>query len=155
GRKSELTTLLRGIRDLPPDERGPVGKAANEARVTLEQVLDLRREALEAADLDRRPVEDRIDGTPPGRPPRPAGPLHLVTHARRQTEDVSLGMGFKVVEGPEIEYDYYNFEALNTPPDHPARQMQDPFSLSSQVLRRAHPSPMQVRAMELQGPPIY
>ncbi len=155
GRKSELTTVLRGIRDLPPDERGPVGKAANEARVTLEEVLDLRKEALESDELERRLVEDRVDVTLPGDPPRPVGHLHVINATRREIEDVFLGLGFSVAEGPEVEFDYYNFEALNMPPAHPARALQDTFYLSEQVVLRTHTSPMQVRAMELQEPPSY
>jgi phenylalanyl-tRNA synthetase alpha chain len=155
GRKSELTTLLRGIRDLPPQERGPAGKAANEARETIEQVLDLRREGLEADELERRLGEDRIDVTLPGDPPRPVGHLHVINATRRDIEDVFLGLGFSVAEGPEVEWDYYNFEALNMPEDHPARQMQDTFYLSPQVVLRTHTSPMQVRSMEEHGPPIY
>src|SRR3954471_18170952 len=155
GRKSELTTLLRGIRDLPPEERGPIGKAANEARVTLEQVLDLRREALESGELERRLAEGRGDVTLPGDPPRPVGHLHVIKSTWRDIEDVFLGLGFSVVEGPEVEFDYYNFEALNMPPAHPARAMQDTFYLSDQVVLRTHTSPMQIRAMELQPPPIY
>jgi phenylalanyl-tRNA synthetase alpha chain len=155
GRKSELTTVLRGIRDLPPDQRGPVGKAANEARVTLEQVLDLRKEALEGDELERRLVEDRVDVTLPGDPPRPVGHLHVINATRREIEDIFLGLGFSVAEGPEVEFDYYNFEALNMPPAHPARALQDTFYLSEQVVLRTHTSPMQVRAMEAQPPPIY
>jgi phenylalanyl-tRNA synthetase alpha chain len=155
GRKSELTTVLRGIRDLPPDQRGPVGKAANEARVTLEQVLDLRKEALEGDELERRLAEDRVDVTLPGDPPRPAGHLHVINATRREIEDVFLGLGFSVAEGPEVDFDYYNFEALNMPPAHPARALQDTFYLSEQVVLRTHTSPMQVRAMEAQPPPIY
>jgi phenylalanyl-tRNA synthetase alpha chain len=155
GRKSELTTVLRGIRDLPPDERGPVGKAANEARVTLEEVLDLRKEALEGDELERRLAEDRVDVTLPGDPPRPVGHLHVINATRRDIEDVFLGLGFSVAEGPEVEFDYYNFEALNMPPAHPARALQDTFYLSEQVVLRTHTSPMQVRAMEAQPPPIY
>jgi phenylalanyl-tRNA synthetase alpha chain len=155
GRKSELTTVLRGIRDLPPEERGPVGKAANEARVTIEEVLELRREALESGELERRLTEDRVDVTLPGDPPYPVGHLHVVNATRRDIEDVFVGLGFSVAEGPEVEYDYYNFEALNMPPAHPARALQDTFYLSDQVVLRTHTSPMQVRAMELQEPPIY
>jgi phenylalanyl-tRNA synthetase alpha chain len=155
GRKSELTQLLRGIRDLPPEERGPTGQAANEARETIEQVLELRREALESDELERRLTEDRIDVTLPGDPPQPLGHLHVINATRREIEDIFVGLGFKVAEGPEIEFDYYNFEALNMPPAHPARAMQDTFYLSDQVVLRTHTSPMQVRAMELQGPPIY
>jgi phenylalanyl-tRNA synthetase alpha chain len=155
GRKSELTTILRGIRDLTPEQRGPVGKAANEARVTIEQVLDLRREALESDELERRLTEDRVDVTLPGDPASPAGHLHVINATRRDIEDVFVGLGFTVAEGPEVEYDYYNFEALNMPPAHPARALQDTFYLSEQVVLRTHTSPMQVRAMELQEPPIY
>jgi phenylalanyl-tRNA synthetase alpha chain len=93
--------------------------------------------------------------TLPGDPPRPVGHLHLITETRREIEDVFVGLGFSVVEGPEIEYDYYNFTALNHPPGHPARMLQDTFYLSDDVLLRTHTSPMQVRAMEEQGPPIY
>jgi phenylalanyl-tRNA synthetase alpha chain len=155
GRKSELTTLLRGIRDLPPEQRGPTGKAANEARVTLEQVLDMRREALESSELEERLAADRIDVTLPGDPPRPVGHLHLITETRRDIEDVFVGLGFNVLEGPEVEFDYYNFTTMNMPPAHPARAMQDTFYFSDQVVLRTHTSPMQTRAMELQAPPIY
>src|SRR3954452_16436990 len=99
-RKSELTTVLRGIRDLPPEQRGPVGKAANEARVTLEQVLDLRREALESGELERRLGEERGGVEPAGDPPRPVGHLHVIKSTWRDIEDVFLGLGFSVVEGP-------------------------------------------------------
>ena len=155
GRKSELTSTLRSIGELPADQRGPIGKAANEVRVALEQLLGQRTAELEASELDRRLAEDRIDVTLPGDPPQPAGRLHLVSQIRRKMEDIFVGLGFAVVEGPEIEYEYYNFTALNHPPEHPARAPQDTFYLSDQVLLRTHTSPMQVRAMEAQPPPIY
>jgi phenylalanyl-tRNA synthetase alpha chain len=155
GRKSELTSTLRSIGELPADQRGPVGKAANEVRVALEQLLGQRTTELEASELDRRLAADRIDVTLPGDPPRPAGRLHLVSHIRRRMEDIFIGLGFAVLEGPEIEYEYYNFTALNHPPEHPARAPQDTFYLSESVLLRTHTSPMQVRAMEAQPPPIY
>jgi phenylalanyl-tRNA synthetase alpha chain len=155
GRKSELTGVLRGIRDLPPEQRGPVGQAANQVRQALESLLAERQDALENADLERRLTEDRIDVTLPGDPPQPPGYLHLVTQTRRDIEDIFLGMGFSVVEGPEIEFDYYNFTALNIPPDHPARAMQDTFYFSDDVVLRTHTSPNQIRAMEIQSPPIY
>jgi phenylalanyl-tRNA synthetase alpha chain len=155
GRRSELTTILRGIRELPPEERGPVGKSANEARVTIEEVLDLRREALESDELERRLAEDRVDVTLPGDPPRPVGHLHVINATRREIEDVFVGLGFSVAEGPEVEWDYYNFEALNMPAAHPARALQDTFYLSEQAVLRTHTSPMQVRSMEVQPPPIY
>jgi phenylalanyl-tRNA synthetase alpha chain len=155
GRKSELTATLRSIGELPPDQRGPVGKSANEVRQALEALIAERTEELSGAELDRRLAEDRIDVTLPGDPPQPAGRLHLVSQIRRQMEDVFVGLGFSVLEGPEIEYGYYNFTALNHPAEHPARNPRDTFYFAEQVLLRTHTSPMQVRAMEAQGPPIY
>ena len=93
--------------------------------------------------------------TLPGDPPQPAGRLHLITETRREIEDIFIGLGFKVAEGPEVEYDYYNFTSLNHPPGHPARMLQDTFYFSDDVLLRTHTSPMQTRAMEAQEPPIY
>jgi phenylalanyl-tRNA synthetase alpha chain len=155
GRKAELTGILRSIAELPPEQRGPVGKGANQVKQALEAQLAARTEALEAAELDLRLSADRIDVTLPGDPPRPPGHLHLITQTRRQMEDIFVGLGFQVVEGPEVEWDYYNFTALNHPPDHPARMLQDTFYFSDQVLLRTHTSPMQVRSMEAQEPPIY
>ena len=155
GRRAELTAALRSIRDLPPAERGPVGKAANDVRQALEAMLAERTAALEASELEARLERDRIDVTLPGDPPRPAGHLHLITQTRREVEDIFVGLGFSVLEGPEVEYDYYNFTALNHPLGHPARMLQDTFYLSGDVLLRTHTSPMQVRAMERREPPIY
>jgi phenylalanyl-tRNA synthetase alpha chain len=155
GRKAELTQMLRSIKDLPPEQRGPVGKGGNEVKQALEAQLEQRVAALDAAELDERLRSDAIDVTLPGDPPRAAGHLHLITATRREIEDVFLGLGFTVAEGPEVEYDYYNFTALNHPPDHPARMLQDTFYLADEVLLRTHTSPMQIRAMELQQPPIY
>jgi len=155
GRKAELTGLLRSIGTLPPDERGPTGQAANRVRQALEALLDERSAELEAAALDRDLAEDRIDVTLPGDPPVRTGHLHLVSAIRRRMEDIFVGLGFSVLEGPEIEYAYYNFTALNHPPEHPARLPQDTFYLAEEVLLRTHTSPMQVRAMEAQEPPIY
>jgi len=155
GRKSELTATLRSIRELPAEQRGPVGKAANEVRVALEELLAERTAELEASELDRRLAEDRVDITLPGDPALPAGRLHLVSQIRRQMEDIFIGLGFAVLEGPEIDYEYYNFTSLNHPAEHPARAPQDTFYLSEHVLLRTHTSPMQTRAMEAQEPPIY
>jgi phenylalanyl-tRNA synthetase alpha chain len=155
GRKSELTATLRSIGELPPEQRGPVGKQANEVRRALEALLERRTAELEAAELDSRLAKDRVDVTLPGDPPLPAGHLHLVSHIRRRMEDIFMGLGFSVVEGPEIEYEYYNFTALNHPPEHPARSPHDTFYFAERVVLRTHTSPMQVRAMELQEPPIY
>jgi phenylalanyl-tRNA synthetase alpha chain len=155
GRRSELTGVLRSIGELPPDERGPVGQAANSVRTALEALLAERTRALEAGELDARLARDRIDVTLPGDPPAPVGRLHLITQTRREIEDVFLGLGFSIVEGPEIELDYYNFTALNMPPAHPARAMQDTFYVTDDVVLRTHTSPLQVRTMEAQGPPVY
>ena len=155
GRRSQLTQVLRSIGELPPERRGPVGREANELRRALERQLAERSSQLEAAELERRLAGDRVDVTLPGDPPRPLGHLHLVTQTRREMEDIFLGLGFSVVEGPEVELDYYNFTALNIPEGHPARGEMDTFYLSEEVLLRAHTSPMQIRAMERQGPPIY
>jgi phenylalanyl-tRNA synthetase alpha chain len=155
GRKAELTAILRSIGELPPEQRGSVGKGANEVKQALEAQLERRTAELEAAELDSRLAEDRIDVTLPGDPPLPRGHLHLVTEIRRELEDVFVGLGFEVLEGPEVEYEHYNFTALNHPEAHPARQPQDTFYLSERVLLRTHTSPMQIRAMETQEPPIY
>jgi phenylalanyl-tRNA synthetase alpha chain len=184
GRKSELTAILRGISQLPADERGPVGAAANRARQSLEALLGSRRDELEAAELERTLAEDRIDVTLPGSPVAPVGSRNLLLRTMREIEDVFVGLGYRVMEGPEVELDYYNFTALNHPPGHPARMAQDTFYVDpatlapdlrlapapsvpgemvegpalapgpEDVVLRAHTSPMQVRAMEAQGPPI-
>jgi phenylalanyl-tRNA synthetase alpha chain len=155
GRKSELTQTLRSIGELPPDQRGPIGKAANQARVALETLLDARTSELDDSELERRLVDDRVDVTLPGDPPEPVGALHLITQTRREIEDFFVGLGFMVEHGPEVEWDYYNFTALNHPPAHPARMLQDTFYFSEDVLLRTHTSPMQIRVMELQEPPLY
>jgi len=167
GRKAELTSILRGISELPPEERGPVGKGGNEARGALEEAIAARAEALDGAELESRLAEDRIDVTLPGAPPRPAGHLHLITRTTRQIEDVMVGLGYRVMEGPEVEHDYYNFTALNHPPGHPARMLQDTFYVDPRsigaaaelgeqdVVLRTHTSPVQIRAMEAQPPPIF
>jgi phenylalanyl-tRNA synthetase alpha chain len=157
GRKAELTTILRGIAELPQEERGPVGGSANRARKELEALLAARAEQLDASELEARLAGDRIDVTLPGAPPRPVGHSHLIARTTRLLEDVMVGLGYRVAEGPEIEHDYYNFTALNHPPGHPARMLQDTFYVQSHpdLLLRTHTSPMQVRAMETQEPPIF
>jgi phenylalanyl-tRNA synthetase alpha chain len=157
GRKAELTQILRGIAQLPAEERGPVGGAANKARKELEALIEKSAERLDAAELDARLIADRIDVTMPGAPPRPLGHQHLITRTTRLIEDIMVGLGYEVAEGPEIEHDYYNFTALNHPAGHPARMLQDTFYIQSHpdVLLRTHTSPMQIRAMETQGPPIF
>jgi phenylalanyl-tRNA synthetase alpha chain len=157
GRKAELTTILRGIAELPAEERGKVGGAANQARKQLKAQLEQTGERLDAAELEQRLLADRVDVTLPGAPPRPLGHAHLIARTTRLIEDVMVGLGYEVAEGPEVEHDYYNFTALNHPPGHPARMLQDTFYVQShpEVLLRTHTSPMQVRAMETQPPPIF
>ncbi|HEX7290098.1 MAG TPA: phenylalanine--tRNA ligase subunit alpha [Conexibacter sp.] len=155
GRRAELPNMLRGVAQLPPDQRGAVGKAANVARKTLEQLIEARGAALAGAELEHKLAEDRIDVTLPGAPMPPAGGLHLLTQTRREIEDVFVGLGYTVAEGPEVERVYYNFDALNHDPAHPARLRTDTFYVADDVVLRTHTSPMQVRAMERQPPPIF
>jgi phenylalanyl-tRNA synthetase alpha chain len=155
GRKAELTHILRSIAGLPPDQRAELGKAGNETRRTLERLVEQRAAALEDATLEHALEHDRVDVTLPGDPPVQIGHLHPLTTTRREIEDVFVGLGYRVVEGPEVELDYYNFTALNIPPGHPARMLQDTFYFSDEMLLRTHTSPMQIRAMEAQKPPIY
>ena len=155
GRKAELPNMLRGVAQLPPEERGTVGRAANEARKALEALVTDREQALQAAELDTRLAADRVDVTLPGDPPQPVGRLHLLTAVRREIEDVFLGLGFDVMEGPEVETVYYNFDALNHDATHPARLRSDTFYVADDVVLRTHTSPMQIRAMEQHPPPLY
>jgi phenylalanyl-tRNA synthetase alpha chain len=171
GRKSELTSILRGIAELSPAERGPVGSGANAARKALEAELEARAAELEAAELERELVTGAIDVTLPGAPPAPSAAQNLLIRTQREIEDVFVGLGYRVMEGPEVELDYYNFTALNHPPGHPARMAQDTFYVDpatlgaslvidglppgpEDVVLRTHTSPMQVRSMESQEPPI-
>ncbi|MEA2294309.1 MAG: phenylalanyl-tRNA synthetase alpha chain [Solirubrobacteraceae bacterium] len=155
GRKAELPNLLRGVAALAPEERGAVGKAANQARQALEALVNVRHDELAAGELDSRLAADRVDVTLPGSPVTPIGRLHLLTATRREIEDVFLGLGFRVAEGPEIDLVHYNFDALNHTPQHPARQESDSFYVADDVVLRTHTSPMQSRAMEIEPPPLY
>ena len=132
-----------------------MGRAANEARRALEAAIEDRRAELEAGELEQRLAADVLDVTLPGSPVQPVGRLHVLTATRREIEDVFVGLGFRVVEGPESDLVYYNFDALNHSPQHPSRLESDTFYLSDDVVLRTHTSPMQVRAMEAQPPPIY
>ncbi len=171
GRRAELPQLLRGVADLPPEERGAVGRAANQARQALETMLAQRAADLDARELEDRLVADRVDVTLPGTPPQPVGRLHLLTATQRELEVIFLGLGFTVLEGREVELVHYNFDALNHSPNHPARALTDTFYVrpegagqgrhdmlrgyASDVVLRTHTSPMQVRAMETHPPPLY
>ncbi len=176
GRRAELPRLLRGVRELPAQERGTVGRAANEARVALEALIEARAAQLGEVELETRLREDVLDVTLPGDPPQPVGRLHVLTATQRELEDIFVGLGFTVTEGPEVETAHYNFDALNHSPTHPARARTDTFYLldptrpgsgeapsagsatlgrPEELVLRTHTSPAQVRAMEAHPPPLY
>jgi phenylalanyl-tRNA synthetase alpha chain len=155
GRKAELPQMLRGVAELEPARRGEVGKAANEARQALELLIEERGAQLQRQELEDRLRADSVDVTLPGAPPQPIGGLHVLTATRRELEDIFLGLGFTVIEGPEIETVHYNFDALNHSPTHPARAPSDTFYVTDDLVLRTHTSPMQVRAMETHPPPLY
>lgn len=155
GRKAELPQMLRSVATLEPEERGVVGKAANEARRALEQAIEARAAILDASELDERLRTDTVDVTLPGTPAQPVGRLHVLSATMRELEDIFLGLGFTVLEGQEVETVHYNFDALNHSPTHPARAKTDTFYVSDGVVLRTHTSPMQIRAMEAHPPPLY
>jgi phenylalanyl-tRNA synthetase alpha chain len=163
GRKAELPNLLRNVAGLPPQERAATGKAANQARQALEAAIERKAGELASRELEQRLIEDRVDVTLPADPLPAIGRLHLMTKTRREIEDVFIGLGFNVAEGPEVETVYYNFDALNHAPTHPSRLMTDTFYVKpagdifdpESLLLRVHTSPVQIRAMEDQPPPIY
>ena len=150
GRKGELAALFKGLVTLPDDERRRVGRVLNEAKEELERLLGGALELARGRHQSRREV---FDVTVPGRRPL-RGHLHPITQTAAEIGRIFGGLGFETVEGPEIELDYYNFEALNIPKDHPARDMQDTFYISEDVVLRTHTSPLQVRVMEKRRPPI-
>lgn len=149
-RKGELLGLMRGIKDLPPADRAPFGQAVNEARAALEAALAERREALVAARVAGEEADARFD---PSEPPQavPVGHLHPVTLVRRDLESIFLGLGFSVVDGPEVETEELNFDLLNIPQHHPARDLQDTMWLQNGQVMRTHTSPVQLRAMRRAG----
>jgi phenylalanyl-tRNA synthetase alpha chain len=146
GRQGALTQLLRTLGTLPPEERPVVGAAANEAKRALESLLDARLAEAVASETRARRAQARLDLTLPGRRP-PRGALHPLSRVHDEIVSIFLGLGFSVAEGPEIETDFYNFEALNIPRDHPARDMQDTFYVSESTLLRTHTSPVQIRTL--------
>ncbi len=158
GKSSALNEIREAIKTVEPADRAAVGKSLAAARNALEDAVATRRAALSADARAASLVHDRIDLTTGGRGYR-RGHLHPVTRVWRELEDVFVGLGYKVAEGPEVETDWYNFEALNFPPGHPARAMQDTLYVKlgrpEEVLLRTHTSPVQVRVMEAQRPPIY
>jgi phenylalanyl-tRNA synthetase alpha chain len=153
GKKGELTQILRGMGKLSPEERPVMGQLANKVRGDIESELSSKVREIEEMALAKRLREESIDVTLPGKRPSLGG-LHPLTTVLNLITDVFLGMGFNVAEGPEVELDYYNFEALNIPRNHPARDTQDTFYINQNILLRTHTSPTQIRVMEKQSPPI-
>ncbi|MBQ5893183.1 MAG: phenylalanine--tRNA ligase subunit alpha [Clostridia bacterium] len=153
GKKGELTAVLRGMGALTPEERPIVGQIANEVRAAIEAAINEKKQEQEQKALDEKLKAEKLDVTMPGTP-TPMGHLHPLTQVQRELEDIFIGMGFSIVEGPEVELDYYNFQALNIPENHPARDTQDTFYIAENVLLRSQTSPVQVRTMEHQKPPI-
>ena len=150
GRQGALTQLLRSLGTLPPEERPLVGAAANEVKRELEALLESRLAAAVERERRQQRQQARLDLTLPGRRP-PRGAIHPLTRVHDEIVSIFVGLGFSVAEGPEIETDFYNFEALNIPRDHPARDMQDTFYVSDGTLLRTHTSPVQIRTMRAAG----
>jgi len=166
GKKGSLTSVLRGLGALAPEDRPVAGKVSNDVRVALEGALADRESTLASVALSARLTAEAVDVTLPGRRRAP-GRRHLIERVVREVSDIFIGLGYRIAEGPEVELDYYNFTALNTPPDHPARNASDTFYVEdlsgeeavvtgeSDVLLRTQTSPVQVRVMEGTKPPIY
>jgi phenylalanyl-tRNA synthetase alpha chain len=153
GRKGSLAQFSKGFGKLTPEERASAGKALNAAKDAIEQALEGKKQAFADQALRRRLASEWIDLTLPAPGPRP-GSLHPVTQIQNEIEDLFTSLGFAVLDGPEVETEYHNFDALNIPPEHPARDMQDTFWLQDGNLLRTHTSPVQVRGMERLGPPL-
>ena len=149
-RKGLFTLLLKRLEEFPKEQRPAIGKLANQVREDLSRELKLKADSLTAKEVEEKFL---LDVTLPGRR-SPRGHLHLITQIIEEICSIFLKLGYQVVEGPEVELDYYNFEALNMPKDHPARDMQDTFYISDNVVLRTHTSPMEIRVMEAQRPPI-
>jgi phenylalanyl-tRNA synthetase alpha chain len=153
GKRGLITLALREIGKLSPAERPLLGKIVNEVKERIERLIAARLTEVQAQQLQREILSQTLDVTLPGRMP-PQGHKHPLTQVLEEVQEIFHGLGFSVAEGPEVELDYYNFEALNIPRDHPARDMQDTFYVSDEVVLRTHTSPVQIRVMEKQRPPI-
>src|ERR687889_61810 len=154
GRSAELTEIKKSIGSLSPEERKDVGRSSNLASREIEAALDLRLGEVSAREREERLREEAVDITLPGAP-FPKGHLHPSLRVIDEVVDFFVGLGYRVAEGPEVETDYYNFTALNIPPGHPARGMQDTFFLDEGLVLRTHTSPVQIRTMLSQEPPVY
>ena len=153
GKKGELTAVLRGMGKLTPEERPVIGQLANEVREEIENAMKEKQAELKAKALEKALIDEKLDVTMPAKAPK-RGHLHPLTKMQRELEDIFIGMGYTIAEGPEVEYDYYNFQALNIPENHPARDTQDTFYITEKILLRSQTSPVQARVMEQQKPPI-
>ena len=153
GKKGELTAVLKGMKDVLPEERPVVGQLVNETRESIEKLIEETKAKLEAAERDLRLKQEVIDVTLPAKKNK-VGHRHPNTIALEEVENIFIGMGYEVVEGPEVEYDYYNFEALNIPANHPAKDEQDTFYINDKIVLRTQTSPVQVREMEKGKLPI-
>lgn len=153
GKKGELTGLLRGMGKLPPEERPKMGQLVNDVRAALEARLEERARELQEKEKQARLRDEAIDVTLPG-PERGAGSLHPMNIALNKMIEIFVGMGYEVVDGPEVEYDHYNFELLNVPKNHPARDAQDTFYVEDNIVLRSQTSPVQARVMTTRKPPI-
>lgn len=153
GKKGALTQVLRGMGSLPAAERPGLGQLANETRDVIEGLLAGRARELGEAELERRLEAERIDVTLPGQRPN-LGREHPLRLILEEIEDIFLGLGYEIAEGPEVESDHYNFTLLNIPPDHPARGMHDTFYVNEEILLRTHTSPVQVRYMQRKAPEL-
>lgn len=153
GKKGLLTGLLKGLGKLSPEERPAAGARINEVKQQVQEQINLRRDNMENAAVEARLASEAVDVTLPGRG-EDTGGLHLVTHTMERIESFFARVGYTVEEGPEVEDDYHNFEALNIPAHHPARAMHDTFYVNENTVLRTHTSPVQIRTMESQEPPI-
>lgn len=151
GKKGSLTSILRGMGALSAEERPRIGQIVNEIRAELESVIEAKGAELKEAELTKRLASERIDVTLPGRQPS-EGHRHPLTLTLERIKEIFMQLGFTVAEGPEVEQDYYNFELLNLPKDHPARDMQDSFYITEEILLRTHTSPIQARTMQAANP---
>ena len=153
GKKGELTAVLKSMKDVKPEDRPMVGQLVNETRSNIEERLNEAKAKLEQAEMEHKLKNEVIDVTLPAKKAN-IGHAHPNTNVLDEVEDIFVGMGYEVVEGPEVEYDYYNFEALNIPENHPAKAEQDPFYINKDILLRTQTSPVQVRVMEKGKLPI-
>ncbi len=153
GKKGELTAVLRGMGALSSEERPVIGQLANEVRASIEKKIEELSQFAKKKELEQRLISEKLDVTLPGTKV-PVGHPHPLSLVQKQLEDIFLGMGYTIVDGPEVEYDYYNFQALNIPKDHPARDTQDTFYITENILLRSQTSPVQARVMEKTQPPI-